>query len=345
MPPYLTSRPPWFTFIVHPRDVQDLYQVGGSALIAEHSADEDEFRDKMCSMPPTIIGEVTFGLGTVTGDLTIVVRMPGRILRPEGRQLIAESVRLAAARGSRVVGLGALTAPATRGGLTLLPELPKGLTLTTGNALTAAVACRNVAEAAEAIGLAGVARVAVVGCHGSVGSAASRLLAADGTDLLLVGRTVARIEQHLPDLVPHARISADLRDLAQADVVLLLTSDPSALLEPGVLRPGAVVLDLAHPVNVPPARYPDFQARDITVVQGGLVQIPQYHSTIDFRLPDRRASLACLAETYLFAVEGIREHSVGPAATELATELAGLAERRGIRPWPLGLAVPAPAGA
>jgi predicted amino acid dehydrogenase len=126
-------------------------------------------------------------------------------------------------------------------------------------------------------------------------------------------------------------------------VVLLLTSDPSALLTPDVLRPGSVVIDVSHPVNIPVSDYPEYFARDIAVVQGGLVQIPQYHSTVDFRLPSRRAMLACLAETYLFAREGITEHSVGPASAELAADLAELAARQGIRPWPLGLPVPAPA--
>jgi predicted amino acid dehydrogenase len=297
----------------------------------------------MCTMPPTIIGQITFGIGAAHGELVGVIRMPGQVLRPEGQRQVAEAVRLAASRGAAVVGLGALTAPATRGGLTLLPDLPKGVTLTTGNALTAAIACSNVAEAADAIGLPGNATVAVVGCHGSVGTAASRQLVASGTDLILVGRTAARIERELPDLIGRARISVGQGDLVLADIVLLLTSDPSALLTPDVLRPGAVVIDLSHPVNIPACDYPKYSARDVAVVQGGLVQIPLYHSTTDFRLPSRRAALACLAETYLFSIEGITEHSVGPASAELAAELLGLAARRGIRPWPLGLAAPAPA--
>jgi len=344
MLPYLSNQAPWFVFLIHARDVEDLYQVGGSAFIAEHSADEDEFRDKMCTMPPTVMGQITFGQGLATGELIGVVRMPGQLLRPEGRQQIAEAVRVAATRGARVIGLGALTAPATKGGLTLLPELPRGVTLTTGNALTAAVAVDNAAEAAKAIGLAGAARVAVVGCHGSVGTAASRLLAANGTDLLLVGRTVARVERHLPDLVSRARISADLRDLMTADVVLILTSDSSALMSPDLLREGSVVIDLAHPMNIPRARYQDFWDRGIAVAQGGLVEIPGYRSTVDFRLPSRRAALACLAETYLFSREGITEHSVGPASAELAAELAQIAAGYGVRPWPLGLETLVPSG-
>ncbi len=343
---YLTSQAPWFVFLIHARDIQDLYQVRGSALIAEHSVDEDEFRDKMCTMPPTVIGQVSFGLGgPATGELIAVVRMPGQLLRPEGRRSISEAVRLAATRGASVIGLGALTAPATRGGLTLVPELPKGVTLTTGNALTAAIARANVAEAAAATGLGDAATVAVVGCHGSVGTAASRLLASSGADLLLIGRTVSRVERELPDLVTSARVSADLRDLRYADIVLLLTGDPSAKLVPDLVRPGAVVIDLAHPVNIPPAKYQSFKDRGVTVVQGGLVEIPGYDCTVDFRLPSRRAALACLAETYLFAREGIREHSVGPASAELAAELASLAPGYGIRPWPLGLAATEPSAA
>jgi predicted amino acid dehydrogenase len=339
---YLTSQAPWFVFLIHARDIQDLYQVGGAAFIAEHSTGEDEFRDKMCTMPPTVIGTVTFGLGPVTGELIAVVRMPGQLLRPEGRRSISEAVHVAATRGSRVIGLGALTAPATRGGLTLVPELPKGVTLTTGNALTAAIACANVAEAAQATGLGDAATVAVVGCHGSVGTAASRLLAARGTDLLLIGRTVTRVERELPDLVTRARVSADLRDVANAGIVLLLTGDASAKLVPDMVRPGTVVIDLAHPMNIAPAQYQDFLERGVTVTQGGLVEIPGYHSTVDFRLPSQRAALACLAETYLFAREGIREHAVGPASAELAAELAALAPAYGIRPWPLGLAAAEP---
>jgi len=340
--PYLTSQAPWFVFLIHARGIQDLFQVRGSALIAEHSVDEDEFRDKMCTMPPTVLGQVTFGIGPVTGELIAIVRMPGQLLRPEGRQNISEAVRVAVTRGARVIGLGALTAPATRGGLTLVPELPRGVTLTTGNAFTAAIARANVAEAAQAMGLGDAATVAVVGCHGSVGTAASRLLAASGTDLLLIGRTVARVERELPDLVTRARVSSELRDLANADIVLLLTSDPSAKLVPDLVRPGAVVIDLAHPVNIEPDQYQYFLDRGVRVVQGGLVEIPGYHSEVDFRLPSRRAALACLAETYLFAREGIREHSVGPASAELAAELAVIAAGYGIRPWPLGLAATEP---
>lgn len=344
MLPYLTNQPPWFVFIVHPRDDQDLHGWAGASILAQHSADEAEFRQKVFSLPPTVIGEVRFGLGPAWGELIGVGRLPGELLRPEGRQRIADAVRLAAQRGAGVVGLGALTSPATHGGLDLLAALPKGITLTTGNAFTAAIARRNVADACEALRLGSDARVAVIGCNGSVGAAASRLLARTGFELILIGRTVARVERELGDLAGQHAVSQNLADAGHADVILLLTNDPAAQLTPGLPRPGSVVIDLAHPVNVDRALYGEFERRQISITQGGLVQIPGYHCTVDFRLPVKHASLACLAETYLFAREGIREHSVGGASAELAGELEQIAARHGIRPYPLGLSRMAAAG-
>ena len=337
MPPYLTDQHPWFTFLIHPRTARDLHRVGGSSIVAEHSADEAEFCAKMCTLPPTVVGDIRFGFGPVWGEMVGVLRMPGPILRPEGRRSIVEAAQLAAKRGSSVIGLGALTAPATRGGLTLLPELPKGVTLTTGNAFTAVVAHRNVAEAAAAMQLGTRATVAVVGCTGSVGVAASWLLADAGFDLILIGRTPARVERELSGLAGRARLSANLPDIAHADIVLLLTSDQSALLGPELPRPDSVVIDFAQPVNIDPEDYERYQQRAVAVVQGGLVRIPEYYCSLEFGLPDPRTTLACLAETYLFAKEGIREHSVGLASVELARHLDQVATGHGVHTRPLGL--------
>jgi fatty aldehyde-generating acyl-ACP reductase len=336
--PYLSNQTPWFTFLVHPRDVVDLAEVGGSSLIRQHSATEEEFVARMCMLPPTVVGRVTFGFSPAWGELLAIIRMPGVVMRGEGQQLIADSLDVAASRGSRVVGLGALTAPATRGGTTLLARAPKGITLTTGNAFTAAIARQNVDEAVGALGRAASSTtVAVVGATGSVGSCLAHLLADRDYQLVLIGRTMGRVESELRGLAGRARLSADLRDVVTADVVVLVTSHPSSLLTPELARPGSIVIDLAQPVNVQPSSYPDFVANQVTVAQGGLVRIPGYQCTTDLRLPDRSATLACLAETFLFAREGIREHSVGNASPSLARELERVAPMHGFSAQPLVL--------
>jgi len=335
--PYLRGSPPAFVFLVHPRDVLDLRNAPGASLIYDHSENVDEFRDRMLMLPPTFGGEVTFGFDPIRGETLVVFCLPEQIIYPAGRAQIEEAVRVAASRGTSVVGLGALTAPATRGGVTLLPNLPRGITLTTGNAFTAAVARRNVVEASEARGLGPDAVVAVVGCTGSVGVAATRLLDDLGFRLILVGRTVKRVHKELGDLVERATVSGSVEAAADADIILLVTGDPTAHITAELPKPGAVVLDLAHPVNIAQAEYPAFARRDVEVVQGGLVLIPGYHCALEMRLPDARSALACLTETYLFAKAGITEHSVGQATVALALELEDIAARYGIRTRPLGL--------
>ncbi|XRQ09914.1 hypothetical protein ACN3XK_03120 [Actinomadura welshii] len=336
MLPYLGAKAPWFVFLGHPRDRRDLHSIGGSSLIRDHSDDEDEFEEKLCSLPPTVVGGITFGFAPISGEMICVMRMPNQILR--ARDAIAEGVRIAAGRGAKVVGLGALTAPATRGGRTLLDTLPRGVTLTNGNAYTAAVARHNVIEAAEYLGLGRDATVAVVGCTGSVGTAASRLLAGDGFDLILVGRTERRVRRELPDLCDVHRVACDQRELKAAQVLLLLTSDPTAHLVPEVVQPGAVVIDLTHPRNIDPSEFPAFLRYDVQVAQGGQVVIPDYHNTMELQLAEGRNTIACLAETYLFAKEGITEHSVGNPPIELARELSEVADSHGVRPARLNLA-------
>jgi predicted amino acid dehydrogenase len=326
--------------MVHPRDLFDLRQIGGSRLIAEHSADDEEFQEKMLTLPPTIVGEFTFGIGRGRGELLGVLCMPDRIMRLHGRRQIEDGVRVAAQRGTSVLGLGELTAPATMGGVTLLDVLPPGMTLTTGNAYTAAIARQNVIEASHALGLGGRASVAIVGCTGSVGVAASRLLARAGFELLLIGRNPDRVRRELPELAGEFTVSGDRSDVGRADIVLLLTGDRSAQLAPTDPRPGSVVIDFAQPVNIQPSQYPAFLRNGVRVAEGGLVCIPGYRSSFDLRTADRHATFACLAETYLFACEGITEHSVGQPSVELALELERVAARHGVRARALDLTIP-----
>jgi predicted amino acid dehydrogenase len=179
--------------------------------------------------------------------------------------------------------------------------------------------------------------VAVVGCTGSVGVPASRLLAGDGYDLVLVGRTEERVRNRLPELAGRARVAAGLDSVAESDVVVLLTADASARLQPRHVSSGAVVIDVAQPGNVDPALYGDFRQRGAVVVEGALVRIPGYRCTVDMGMPGPEDTAACVAESYLFAREGIREHSVGYPSPELAERLERVALRRGIHPRPLDL--------
>ncbi|HET7437167.1 MAG TPA: hypothetical protein VFN10_20840 [Thermoanaerobaculia bacterium] len=332
MIPYLTAEAPWFTFLAHFRDLGDPERYGVAPFLRRYSRDEDDVRRKLASLDPLVAARITFRNSSATGELICICRFPEQIMSGEGRRWVAEGVALAASRGTRVIGLGGLTAPATGGGLTLRDVVPRGVTLTNGNALTAAIVRDNVEEAATLVDAGRRAQVAIVGCTGSVGEAASHLVASAGFPLTLIGRSRSRVEKTFAGL--GARASGDLRDARNADIVVLLTSDATARFTPEHARAGAIVIDCAQPSNIPAYEYELFAAHGISVVEGGLVRIPGYVCTGE-TTGVRGAAFACLAETYLFSCSGIREHSIGRPSVQQALKMARLAASRGITAFPI----------
>jgi predicted amino acid dehydrogenase len=335
---------PWFSFLVHLRSLGDLDR--WSATAVRKGEDIGDWHDRVLRGPPLLASSFSFRSTPVTGDLIVIPRLPEGIIYGEGRRLVARAAQIAAERGARVAGLGGLTAPATRGGASLLPLLPAGLTLTNGNSFTALVSRANVREACEYLDRPHPV-VAILGSTGSVGVAASQLLAEDEIDLLLIGRSTERARRAGPAATNRVRYSSQLADVGKADVVLVLTSGESARLSPEHFD-GArerVVIDVAQPSNIAVGLREAFSQRRARVVRGGWVQMLGAISSHDHEavMTDGESEAipgsapACLAETCLFAVDGIREHAVGPASAELARMLERIAARRGVRMCPLFL--------
>jgi len=341
MIPYLRNSKPWFAFLVHLRGPYDADRVGVGAFLRAYSDGNADYERKLETMPAVISSEVRFRTSSACGEVICINRLPERMINLEARRDVVSAALLAISRGAKVIGLGALTAPATGGGLTILREIPANITVTNGNALTAAVVRSNVVAASRFLSGSDPHKVtvAIVGCTGSVGGAATYLLAQDGYRLILIGRNRPRVEREFPDLTG-ATHSGSVADIQNADIVVLLTSDPAALVTPDMPRAGCIIIDCAQPVNISHSAHCDFAKRGISVVEGGLVRIPDYSSTDDFGFPCRTDTFACLAETYLFARTGIREHSVGRCKPEGATRMERLAARFGVQPRPLNFSLP-----
>lgn len=337
--PYLRTRSPWFTFMAHPRGIDDLDREGALHFLRRYSRNESEFQAKACSLPPLVVGDVNFTSSRVQGEVICVMHLPDQMTTPQAGRSVLQGIEVALQRGSKVIGLGALTAPATNGGLTLLRHLPSGVTLTNGNAYTAAVVRQNVMEVASIKRLGEHARVAVIGCTGSVGVAASHLLAEVGFELILIGRSHKSVQERLGTLAQRYTSADTLNEARFADIVVMLTNDRSAKITPDQVARGAVIIDCAQPPNIPASDYLLFQRAEVTVVEGGIVHIPEFACTYDFGLANSEEAFACLAETYLFARSGIREHSVGYPTPALASRLDQLAEKYGISPRSVGLQV------
>jgi fatty aldehyde-generating acyl-ACP reductase len=333
---FVSGVAPWFAFIVHPRDLPELIAMPGASLVYDHSDDDADFIAKATHNPPVVLADVVFSGSAVRGELIGVGRLPDAMLTTDAHRAVAAAVDLAVERGAPVVGLGALTAPATAGGRALLKRLPTGVTLTNGNALTAAIVRRNVREATARLGPGRLPRVALLGATGSVGIALSHLLAEEDLELTLIGASRGRIERTLGDLLAAGHRCATAPEaLAGADVGVLLTNAGSARVTPGMVGPGTVLIDVAQPPNVAAEDVPVFAAEEVEVVPGGVVRIPGYSCRQDFGLPSPQDTFACLAETFVLAREGLRDHSTGTPAPEYVERIERAADRQGISSLPL----------
>jgi len=131
---------------------------------------------------------------------------------------------------------------------------------------------------------------------------------------------------------PPIAVSIDLAgELPRMGCVVSATSQGKAFIDASVLAPGAVVCDAARPADV----VADIRASrpDVFVYEGGLVRLPQ---PVTF---GRRnvigcqpgINLACLSETIVLAMSGIRrDYSIGaePSLAD-AEEVFRLAQRHG----------------
>jgi predicted amino acid dehydrogenase len=101
------------------------------------------------------------------------------------------------------------------------------------------------------------------------------------------------------------------------------------LIFPHHLRSGAVVCDVARPADVAPETIAS--RRDVLVLEGGLVQLPDqvaFGANLGYR---DGVTLACLSETMLLALEGdYQDYSIGNnLSLSTVTYLRGLAAKHG----------------
>ncbi|WP_375387257.1 NAD(P)-binding domain-containing protein [uncultured Amnibacterium sp.] len=318
-----------FAFLIHPRTdpTEDLALV--HPLLGLIPARVCESAMRRLPLRPWVQAtvEAVDRPGEVLGDV-IALPVSPTLLLGEDRALVAkridQAIDLAVSRGATVLGLGALTAPATAGGAKLRRRTDIGVT--NGNAYTAAETASAIERIAR--GLSHPPVVALVGANGSVGTAVARTVARAGVaeELVLVGRTPAALAALAGDL--GGTWSTEMAACRRADVVVLMTSATGAVLTADHLKPGAIVLDDTQPRNSSPALATE--RPDVTILDGGIVSTPGlirrgYPIGI---APD--ASFACLAETSLLALAGHRGHgTIGRPSLDQVDRMRRLATRFG----------------
>jgi acetylornithine/succinyldiaminopimelate/putrescine aminotransferase/predicted amino acid dehydrogenase len=310
-----------YVFLAHPTSRKDV--LATEPRMAELSPDElERFLAFSAEMPfgaavrcPPILSRT----GTVAEGLVLVLpALPEQMLRMGRARVRGEIIRavdLACELGAEVIGLGAYTTPFSRRGRDVVG---RGATITTGNSLTAGMAFEATRRVVTHQGRSlRRSHVAVVGARGSVGSLCARLAAREQPSRLVLVGSALHVEA-LESLALQLRdfceveVSLDVSRVSGCDVIIAATSAARPALAGVPIRSGAIVCDVARPFDAPP----ELRARgDVTVIDGGLVELPERSARFGVGnlqgLPDG-IQLACLSETILLALEGeTRDHGIG----------------------------------
>lgn len=308
-----------FAFIIHPidakRDVARKYPFLGKVL-------PEAVINFVCRFwPPVRLSHITGARSQATGDeiegwLIAVPYTPQRMLSlppEEVYKKIVAAGQLAADLGAEILGLGAYTSVVGDGGTTIAQRLD--IAVTTGDSYTAAISVDATREAARRMGTdLAQATLAVVGGAGAIGRAVAQLLAPHVGRMLLIGRQREGLVE-VAENVKHAGcadvvISTNVMDVAQAEVVVTVTSSGGNLIQPEMLRRGAVVCDVSRPRDV--SQHVVLARDDVLVIDGGLVRVPgRVDFGFDYGLPPD-LTYGCLAETMVLTFESrFEDYSIG----------------------------------
>ena len=337
-----------FAFIIHPidpkRDVSRKFPFLGRVL----SERQIDFFSTF--FPPVYISEIEGIKSEATGKeikgwFIACPYTPRRMMElPEKTvyRKIIQTGRLAEKLGAQMLGLGAFTSVIGDAGITIANALD--VPVTTGDSYTVTVAVDALREAAAVmeIPLRGTT-AAVVGATGAIGQICAELLAENVERLYLIGRRRDALEELRDRLQIQARtlrpgqpqaelvISTTMDVLADAQLILTVTSSIDDIIRPEHLQPGSVVCDVARPRDV--SAMVAAARDDILVIDGGMVDVPgsvNFH--FDFGFPPGKA-YACMAETIALTLEGrFEDYTLGKHLTrERVEEIDAIAKKHGFR--------------
>lgn len=329
-----------FAFIIHPidpkRDVSRKFPLLGRAL------NERQIDFFSTFFPPVYISEIEGIRSEATGRevkgwFIACPYTPKRMMELPERTVyrkIIQTGRLAEKLGAQMLGLGAFTSVVGDAGVTIAKALD--VPVTTGDSYTVIVAVEAIREAACLMDIPlRSATAAVVGATGAIGQVCADLLADDVERLFLIGRRQDKLEELRDRLRVHARaelvVSTKMDVLAEAQLILTVTSAVHDVIRPEFLQAGSVICDVARPrdVSAMVARVRD----DILVIDGGMVDVPgpvDFH--FNFGFPPGKA-YACMAETIALALEGrFEDYTLGKHITrDRAEEIGSIARKHGFR--------------
>ncbi|MFA6215586.1 MAG: hypothetical protein WC768_03395 [Patescibacteria group bacterium] len=237
----------------------------------------------------------------------------------------------------KILGLGALSASLTRGGLDISEKVKIGIT--TGHALTVDTVVNHLYSISNLLEIdIKKIKVAIVGAAGSIGSNSAKLLAKDNQirEILLVDvprkrneldqlrKTLQNINSNLDVFV-----SDRIEDIKNYDIIITATNLPDVLIKSEYLKAGAVIIDDAQPTDVSEEVYK--LRNDVMVLEGGVVNIKGLNVNFDFGLKNKGDIFSCLGEVIMLSYVGHGgNYNIGKLDFDKVFEVREIKEKIGL---------------
>ncbi|MEW6663445.1 MAG: saccharopine dehydrogenase NADP-binding domain-containing protein [Bacillota bacterium] len=326
-----------FAFMIHPIDISDVSRKFKIASKLPDSWVEGAVK----YIPPLKVSHIT-GVKSAHSEIegwfvgcSLTTRQMLSLPTDYVLQKIIKTGRLAEKLGAQILGLGAMTSVVGDAGITVANNL--GIAVTTGNSYTVATAMEGTKKAAQMMGIRlEEAEIAVIGATGSIGAVCARLMAKETKYLTLVARSEDKLDRLAAKIMEETglavKVTRNIKEaIRRANVIITVTSDGGAVIEPEDLLPGAVVCDVARPRDV--SKKVVETRDDVLVIEGGVVEVPgdvNFH--FNFGFPPK-TSYACMAETMMLAMEGRFENfTLGrDLSLEQVEEIQRLAVKHGFK--------------
>ena len=302
-----------FACLIHPLDLE-LFSTFEPAIKGKR----EELVKKIFEWSrPLMVSEVT-GLRSLTGKesrgiLILYNLLPEQILSVDSAKLlrrVIEAGKIAQEWGADIFGLAAYTAQVGKKGILVAKNLD--VPVTTGTSYTIVIVIESILKAAKALAMdLNTVNLAIIGATGAIGRISAQILGQYIPNIILVGRNRQRLEIEASSLKTRHRNNIHITDniknaVSSADIILVATNSPRALIDIRDAQPGTLICDVSLPKNV---IQESAQSReDILVIDGGIVKPPgNVNFNFYYGLPEGLC-YACMAETMILALEETFEY-------------------------------------
>lgn len=327
-----------FAFIIHPLSYEDITKRLGWTKYFPKSIVLNLFKQKKPFIASKIEGVVSDFSGEEIEGMFIVcpltseqmVNLPLDYVYNK----ITEAGELAQKNGASIVGLGAFTSVVGDGGITIRDRL--NIAVTTGNSYTVYSAIEGTFKALSLMEVEPEESIlAIVGAAGSIGKASALLMGSKFKKIVLIGRDKNKLDELCQTInEPSWNIEVTtsvLEGIKDADAIVAVSSAVHQVIEPNMLKPGAVICDVARPrdVSIEVAKKRD----DVLVIEGGVIKVPgKPLFNYNFGFPPGLA-YACMSETMILTFEGnFSKFSLGKnLELDKIIEIGKLADKHGFK--------------